>query len=75
MEFPVLRGAEATIRAHRPQIYIEMHGADPDDQRRNARDVVSLLWSLGYHDLVHVETGQRLTPDTTDRPGHLLARA
>jgi FkbM family methyltransferase len=74
MELPVLLGAQSIIRAHRPQIYIEMHGADPDDGRRNAREVVSLLWSLGYHDLVHVEAGEALTPETTDRPGHLFAR-
>jgi hypothetical protein len=28
----------------------------------------------GYFDLVHVETGEALTPETTDRPGHLFAR-
>jgi FkbM family methyltransferase len=74
MELSVLLGARQTLDAHHPQIYIELHGAEAEDKRRNARDVVSLLWSWGYRDLVHVETGKALTPDTTDRPGHLFAR-
>jgi FkbM family methyltransferase len=75
MELSVLLGARRTIEAHRPQIYIELHGAEAEDKRRNARDVVSLLWNWGYRDLIHVETGKALTPETTDRPGHLFARA
>ena len=74
MELPVILGAQGTINAHRPQMYIELHGAEQEDKRRNAREVVSLLWSWGYHDLVHVETGDALTPETTDRPSHLFAR-
>jgi FkbM family methyltransferase len=74
MELPVILGARGTICAHRPQLYVELHGADREDKRHNARGVVSLLWSWGYRDLMHVETGEALTPETTDRPGHLLAR-
>ena len=74
MELPVLLGAQRTIAAHRPQIYIELHGAEQEDKRRNAREVVSLLWSWGYRDLIHVETGKALTPETTNRPSHLFAR-
>jgi FkbM family methyltransferase len=74
MELPVLLGAQRTICAHRPQIYIELHGAEQEDKRRNAREVISLLWSWGYHDLIHVETGKALEPETTDRPSHLFAR-
>jgi FkbM family methyltransferase len=73
MELPVLLGAQGTIRAHRPQLYIEMHGADQEDKRRNAREVVSLLWNLGYQHLLDVEAGTALTPETTDRPGHIFA--
>ena len=74
MELPVVLGAQRTIGAHRPQIYIELHGAEQEDKRRNAREVVALLWSWGYCDLIHVETGEALTPETTDWPGHLFAR-
>jgi hypothetical protein len=73
MELAVILGARRTISARRPQIYIELHGADLDDKRRNALAVVSLLWTWGYRDLTHVETGEALTPETTDRPGHLFA--
>jgi FkbM family methyltransferase len=74
MELSVLRGAEATLKEHRPSLFIEMHGAEDQDKRQNALDVVTLLWNFGYHNILHVETGERLTPANTERPSHLYCR-
>jgi FkbM family methyltransferase len=75
MELSVIRGAERTLRRHRPDLYIELHGAEDADKRRNARDVASTLWDLGYRDILHVDKLQKLTPSTIGRPGHIYCRA
>jgi FkbM family methyltransferase len=75
MELAVLRGAEATLRTFRPALFLELHGADDADKRRNARDIADTLWSIGYRDILHVETGCRLTPATIERPSHIFCAA
>ena len=72
MELAVIQGAAQTLRGHHPALYIELHGATPDEKTQNARAVVAALAGLGYGNIRHVETGA-----TTDIPGegHLYCRA
>jgi FkbM family methyltransferase len=75
MELDVLRGAESTLRSCKPALFIELHGADEADKRRNSRAIADALWDLGYRDILHVETGDRLTPATIERPSHIYCAA
>ena len=59
-ELQVIEGAMATLAAFKPRLFVELHGLDLDKRIANVRRVVDLLWSVGYSDVVHVETGQRL---------------
>jgi FkbM family methyltransferase len=74
MELDVLRGMRQVLQKARPRLYIEMHGATADDKRSNARDVVRELAENGYADIVHVESGRRVTLDSTEyaAEGHLF---
>ena len=64
-------------RAARPDLFLEMHGADAEDKRRRVQAIVDHLWPLGYRDILHVESGSRITPDNAlvAARGHLYARA
>jgi FkbM family methyltransferase len=73
MELGVLRGAESTLRTSRPALFLELHGADDADKRRNAKAVVSAMWDLGYRDILHVESGRPVSPSTVERPSHIFA--
>lgn len=77
MELDVLRGMRRLLRSARPALYIEMHGATPDEKRANARRVLEELAASGYGDVTHVESGSRVTPQTADvaARGHLHCRA
>lgn len=74
-ELEVLKGASRTL-ARRPDLFLEMHGADPHDKRRRVVAIVEHLWAQGYRDVLHVETQNRITPDnaTIAAQGHLYAR-
>jgi FkbM family methyltransferase len=75
MELSVLRGAESTLKTFKPALFLELHGSDDRDKRRNAREIASALWDVGYRDIMHVETGARLTPVTIERPSHIFCAA
>jgi FkbM family methyltransferase len=60
MEWCALRGMRKTLAAHRPRLFIEIHGSDVDDKIANVRRVVSLLEETGYR-LRHVESGARVS--------------
>ena len=75
-ELDVLKGGEQTFRRH-PNLFLEMHGADPDDKRRRVRAITERLWDAGYRNILHIETGTRITPENSDiaAQGHLYARS
>jgi FkbM family methyltransferase len=77
MELPALRGMTRTLAAHRPDLYLEMHGATMEHKDRNVRAIVAGLEQWGYRDLLHVESGERITTATATRAreGHLFCRA
>ena len=76
MELPALKGMAGTLREHHPDLYMEMHGATMDHKDANVRAIVDFVLSLGYKELVHVESGERITAAnaTRAREGHLFCR-
>ena len=76
MELPALRGMSNTLRRHHPALYMEMHGATIEQKNDNVRNIVEFVTQMGYHDLLHVESGERITAAnaTRAREGHLYAR-
>ncbi|MGA2717131.1 MAG: FkbM family methyltransferase [Bryobacteraceae bacterium] len=75
-ELNVLDGGIRTLERH-PALFLEMHGADPADKRERVKAIVNRLWSLGYHNIVHVESGVQIAPENTGlaAQGHLYVRA
>jgi FkbM family methyltransferase len=80
MELQVLQGAIQTLQQARPALYLEMHGATPDDKAARARDILAFLHAHGYGAIYHVETRTMLGyPITaaelvTAASGHLYCR-
>jgi FkbM family methyltransferase len=77
MELPALRGMTRTLREVHPELYMEMHGADLEQKETNVRNIVDFIAQLGYGYILHVESGERITPAnaTRARQGHLYARS
>jgi FkbM family methyltransferase len=77
MELPALRGMRATLDRARPALYLEMHGATMAHKDRNVRAIVEFLAEVGYDELLHVESGARVTATTATRAreGHLYCTA
>lgn len=75
-ELNVLEGGLRTLEPH-PTLFLEMHGADPDDKRARVKAIVERLWSLGYRNILHVESGTPITQQNTEvaAQGHLYVRA
>jgi FkbM family methyltransferase len=75
-ELEVLKGAGRTLES-RPDLFLEMHGADAADKRRRVAAIVQHLWGVGYRNILHVETGVAITPENsaTAAQGHLHVRA
>jgi len=72
-ELEALQGARETLAAHRPALFLEMHGETMREKRRKASAMVAFLCDAGYTDIVHVETGATITPgaETVAAEGHL----
>ena len=72
-ELAALIGAHDTITAHRPQLFLEMHGETMNLKRKKVRDIVAYLGELGYTNIRHVETGTQITTGNSDvaAEGHL----
>jgi len=72
LEMSVLLGMKQTLLNHRPQLFIEIHGADVESKTQNIRQVVSYLLECGYG-IHHVESSANITnsnaPDAKE--GHL----
>lgn len=75
-ELEVLKGAGRTLE-RKPDLFLEMHGADPQDKATRVRAIISHLWEGGYRNIIHVETKLAITPENaeTAAQGHLYARA
>jgi FkbM family methyltransferase len=75
-ELEVLKGAGRTLE-HKPDLFLEMHGASPEDKTRRVVAIVDHLWASGYRNIFHVETKLAITPQNAAEAsqGHLYARA
>lgn len=72
LEMDVLRGMRRTLMERRPNLFIEVHGADAHGKDENARQIVRLLVDARYS-IFHVESKQQVTlgnVETASR-GHL----
>lgn len=76
MELPALKGMIETLTQHRPDLYMEMHGATMAHKDANVRAIVDFVVTLGYREILHVESGERIAPAnaTRGREGHLFCR-
>ena len=74
-ELPVLQGARHILERRHPVLYLEMHGETMAEKRANVRAIVAYLNSLGYADILHVESGQKIAPENCElaAQGHLYA--
>ena len=75
-ELEALRGARATLDAHHPALFLEMHGETMREKKRKASEIVAFLRDAGYTDILHVETGAAITPgnEAMAAEGHLYCR-
>jgi FkbM family methyltransferase len=72
LEMDVLRGMKEMLSHRRPNLFIEVHGADTQSKDDNARQVVKFLLDAGYS-VFHVESKQSITQTNieTARQGHI----
>jgi FkbM family methyltransferase len=75
-ELEALEGARATIEAHHPVLFLEMHGETMGEKKCKARQIVAFLLDHGYSDIVHVETGTAIARGNEAKAaeGHLHCR-
>jgi hypothetical protein len=68
-----LQGARATLEAHHPALFLEMHGETMGEKKRKASAIVAFLCDAGYTDILHVESGATIRPgdETVAAEGHL----
>jgi hypothetical protein len=76
-ELQVLQGARQLLTTKRPSLYLEMHGETMDEKRANVHAIVEFLNSVGYQDILHIESDQHITIATSEvgARGHLYAVA
>lgn len=60
-ELKALTGARETLLAHKPALYLKMHGETLREKRERVTSIVESLQSMGYSNIQHVETGQSIT--------------
>ncbi len=72
LEMEALSGMEDTLEKFRPELLIEIHGADLKSRLRNAEEVVGFLIRKKYS-LHHVESNSEITIDNFEiaKEGHL----
>lgn len=75
-ELEALKGAQATLAAHHPALFLEMHGETMREKRRKAAAIIAFLREAGYTDIVHIETGEAMVPgnESLAAEGHLYCR-
>jgi len=75
-ELEALRGARATLDAHHPALFLEMHGETMREKRRKASEIIAFLREVGYRNIDHVESGAAISPGNEEvaAEGHLYCR-
>jgi FkbM family methyltransferase len=74
-ELAVLQGARRLLETKHPALYLEMHGETMNEKRANVRAIVAYLNAIGYEDILHIESGEKITIENCERSsqGHLYA--
>lgn len=72
-EKAVLEGMTDTLAAHRPHLFIEVHGVGLEGKRRNVSQIAAFLEGHGYR-IRHVESDRPVTAENFDHAveGHLF---
>lgn len=75
-ELAALQGMPEMLERARPDIYLEMHGATQEQKLANVRGIVEFVEDAGYHDILHVESGAKISRDNSDvaAEGHLFCK-
>ena len=75
-ELAVLLGARRVLES-RPDLFLEMHGADAEDKRRRVEAIIAFLDAAGYSSIRHIESGTLIGTENARvaREGHLYARS
>jgi len=75
-ELQALQGARETLAAHRPALFLEMHGNTLGEKQRKVREIVAFLRDAGYASILHVESGAQITPgnEGVAAEGHLYCQ-
>ena len=73
-ELMALRGMADTLRKARPRVYMEMHGATPQEKSKNVAEIVRFMQGVDYGEILHVESGDSITFENATRAaqGHLF---
>jgi FkbM family methyltransferase len=61
-ELEAMQGARATLATHHPALFLEMHGETMREKRQKAGEMVAFLCDAGYTDILHIESGAKVTP-------------
>lgn len=72
MESEILLGTANTIYKCKPQLLIELHGADRESKIVSTHKILTFLLSMNYN-LYHVETKRRITNIPNVYEGHIFA--
>jgi FkbM family methyltransferase len=72
-ELAVLEGARNTLRTHKPQLFLEMHGETMNLKLRKVAEIVNFLEEAGYDEIHHIESGTRIQTGNSSvaAEGHL----
>ena len=76
LELSALQGATATLDSAHPALFLEMHGETRNEKRSKVRAIVAFLEGRRYPNILHVESGTRITSANSDiaAQGHLYCR-
>lgn len=74
-ELAVLQGARRLLESRHPALYLEMHGETMNEKRANVRAIVAYLNAIGYENICHIESGEKITDENCElaSQGHLYA--
>lgn len=75
LEMDVLHGMSETIEAHKPKLFIEVHGVDMQRKIENVQRVVEFLIAREYS-IYHIESGETITSSNSNaqiaKEGHIF---